>query len=163
MIDIATIDFERQFILSLMHEQDATQVCTVLDVAQHENGYWAAQAAGFALLAQLRDDKAAMSQMPLYVMDHRVDDVWENPAYFAAEQALKLACVSPAAGHALSIARAQNADQFIVQCLVDGVACSAIWNQISDEQRFEIRWQPVDLEIEEMLAGRTDQIMDVAA
>jgi hypothetical protein len=147
MIDLDRIPVGRLAVLADLYDRDRDRDTSIVDFRPHERGYWPAQAAGFALLRRIDAAHADLSTIPTYLHDLLADEAFDNPSWFDAEFAIRVACVDAAAHQALSIALAQGRDDQTTRDLAEGLACAGIWNQITDDQRLEIRWQPNDLEL----------------
>ena len=135
MIDLRTIPIARLDLLTEIRRIDPDRDGTLLDVAPHQDGYWAAMAAGHALLIEIVGLHERMMVLQPYVYDHRLDDIHENPEFFELETRARLAGASAAAPCALSIARAQDVNLAVIDDLEMGIACLKAWASLDDEQR----------------------------
>ena len=163
MIDLDNIPVNRLATLAELYDRDIQRDTRIVDFQSHETGYWPAQRAGFALLRRIDAARADLSTIPTYLHDLMVDEAFDNPAWFDAEFAISVACVDAAANQALAIAKAQGRDDQTVRDLAEGIACALVWNQLTDDQRLEMRWQPHDLDTDDLWFEHPEPQIDIAA
>jgi hypothetical protein len=137
MIDLDRVSIGRLTILGEIQDKDPTRDVRQTSMQTHEQGYWATQAAGHALLRQMDALSCELASVQCYVVDELTGDPYENPRFFAVETSARLCAVSPAATHALSIAIAQGREDGSIRMLREGIAIASIWEALSPEQHLE--------------------------
>jgi len=102
----------------------------IVDLATHQQGYFPAQAAGFALISLLDEHMDMLADMPQYVEDHR-GDVTDNGRWFDIEDEAKAHAMTAGSIHALRIVRAQGRDNAVARMLERGVVMLRLWNRMT--------------------------------
>jgi hypothetical protein len=92
----------------------------IVDLPTHSNGYFAAQAAGFALIAELDEIDAMLGEMPRYYESH--GDVHEDGRWFEVEDEAKRRAMTAGCIHALRIVKGQGRHDHTKRRLENGVA-----------------------------------------
>jgi len=141
MVDLAHVSIGRLTILGEIQDNDPKRDVRQVSKHTHEHGYWTAQAAGHALLRRLDALASELASVQCYVADDLTGEPYENPRFFDIETEMRLAAVSPAATHALSIAIAQDRHDAI-RTLREAVAIAAVWDSLTPEQRIETSAYP---------------------
>lgn len=102
----------------------------------HENGYFAAQAAGFKVLADVESLHACVEATPAtFSYNSLPDEVFGNDAHDDMLYEMRARAMSSGCIHALSIARAQGKPPAIIEILEAGIAAQALWAAMTDDQR----------------------------
>lgn len=120
----------------------------------HEHGYFAAQAAGFALLAEIEAMHDFVEAEPPYLVYGSLpEERFSNDRREDAVYEMRARAMSSGVIHALSIARALRRPQGIVDVLAAGVECQALWAAMTVDQRTFVTHDPYDDHVDELLAA----------
>lgn len=125
---------------------------TVVDLATHQHGYLAAQAAGFALIHGIERMYAELSATPQYQWGSDPTDPYENPAWFDLENAMDAHAMSQGAIHAARIVDAQRRHDPVAAIVRRGADNLRLWCSLDDEGRRQVLHDPYDDYVDEQLA-----------